>query len=814
MKYNITTIAQILQAEVKGNQNYTIAQLSIDSRAINSTEDCLFFALSGVQKNGHSYIQDAYEKGIKSFVIQQFEPYFDSMTNAVFLKVNNVLQALQQLAAYHRKQFQYPVIGVTGSNGKTIVKEWLSQCLEPEYDVVKSPKSYNSQIGVPLSVWKMKSKHQIGIFEAGISQKGEMEKLEAIIQPNIGIFTHLGTGHQENFDSSEAIFLEKIKLFQHSSLIIFPLDKDKMWMQTLLQEHCPQATLLSWGISDKADFHIESYQKETKKSIIELIYKEKKYLFNIPFSDQALAEDVISVIITMLYLGFEEKHINQKISKLERLKMRLEILEGMYESLIISDVYNSDFDSVKIALGVLQHQDYQNKSLVLSDFDSYSASILTFIERLELENFIWIGEAKQFSKTLANHIFQYENTDDFLRDFPLKKFENQVVLFKGARRFRLEKAVKKMMFRTHETVFEINLENLSHNLNYYKSKLKPNTKMMVMVKASSYGSGVYEVANLLKFHQVDYLGVAYPDEGIQLRELGIKMPIMIMNADISSHSFLAQYQLEPEIYNFRTLESFIRTAKSSALQHYPIHIKIDTGMHRLGFELKDLEKLTSLLVENKQFIKVQSIFSHLATADVPEENNFVKRQISVFEEAYQKISEAINIQPIKHILNSAGISHFSDYQFDMVRLGIGIYGYDFDSEVQKHLKNVSTLKSVVSQIKELAVGETVGYSRRFKAERPTITATIPIGYADGISRLQGNGVGYVLVNQQEAKIIGSICMDMLMVDVTDIECNEGDEVIILGEKPSVVELAAWQQTIPYEVLTSISPRVKRVYYRD
>ncbi len=811
LNYSIQHIAQIINASITGASNTSISHLSIDSRAIENSQNTLFFALRGSQKNGHEYIQDAYKKGVQCFVVSHLEDSFSTLNEACFLLVQNPLEALQTLAKHHRKSFSLPTIGITGSNGKTIVKEWLSTCLNDNFSIARSPKSYNSQIGVPLSIWNINAKHTLGIFEAGISQAGEMVHLESIIQPQLGILTHIGTAHQENFHSKEELLEEKLNLFTHCDTLIFP--SSKKWVTKIITKRFHDKKLLSWGFSERSYLRIIRLKKRRNYTKVEAIHNHFNIKFKIPFVDQASIDNVLTTIVALLHFGFSEGRINQKIGQLQPLKMRLELLEGIHENLLISDVYNADLDSVKIALDVLAHQEYPSKSLILTQFNSFDEGIFSIIKKLNLKHLILIGNFNK-QTSLAQTTFYYKNIEDFLENTDLSIFKNEAILFKGSRRFGLEKVVQKMIKKTHETIFEINLENLIHNLNYFKTKLKPTTKMMVMVKASSYGSGVYEIANLLKFHQVDYLGVAYPDEGITLRNLGIQMPIMVMNADTSSHVSIIENRLEPEIFSFRVLESFIEKLKQTNQKNYPIHLKLDTGMHRLGFEESDMKQLQSFLKEHTEWLHVQSIFSHLATADVPQEKDFTLGQVQQFQTLYEKLTSTLGYQPIQHILNSSGISHFSEYQFDMVRLGIGIYGYNFDPKIQQYLKNVGTLKSTISQIKTLKKGETVGYSRRFKAEKETLIATIPIGYADGISRLQGNQVGYVWIHNQKAPIVGNVCMDMIMVDISTISCQEGDTVILLGEHPSLEEVAQWQQTIPYEVLTSISPRVKRVYYKE
>jgi len=811
MIYKTKYIAELIQAETHGISQGEIKHLSIDSRAIENSEETLFFALSGSQKNGHDYIFDAYEKGVRNFVVSEIRNDFLSLEKATYLKVKNPLEALQKLAGKHRESFDLKVVAITGSNGKTIVKEWLSTCLDENFSIVKSPKSYNSQIGVPLSLWAINNKHTLGIFEAGISQTNEMKSLGRMIRPELGILTHIGTAHIENFNSKESLLQEKLNLFERCETIIF--SSSKPWVYKEIIKRFPLKKCLSYGKTTKDTLQIIESEKKEKYTEIKAAFEQQSFHFKIPFTDSASLDNSLTVILTLLHLGFSQENINKKIQSLYPIKMRLEFLEGINQNLLISDVYNSDWDSVKIALEVLAHQEYADKSLVLTSFNSFNSELYTIIKKLNLKRLILIGNFQK-EKTFAQNTYYFDDTVDFITRMDFSLFSNEVILFKGARRFELEKAVKKMVKKNHETVLEINLENLIHNLNYFKRKLNPQTKIMVMVKASSYGSGVYEIANLLKFHQVDYLGVAYPDEGVALRNLGISMPIMVMNASHHSHSVIIEHRLEPEIFNFTVLHSLVKLVKDLGLKKYPIHLKLETGMHRLGFETSSLETLKSFLKQNEKWIHVQSVFSHLATADLPEEKEYVLQQVKCFNKNYNTLVSVLDYRPIKHLLNSSGISHFTEYQFDMVRLGIGIYGYNFDHKVQRHLKNIATLKSTITQIKHLEKGETVGYGRRFKSRKATRIATIPIGYADGLSRLQGRGIGYVKIHHQKAPIIGNICMDMTMIDVSNLPCKEGDEVILMGESPSLEEVAAWQQTIPYEVLTSISPRVKRIYYKD
>jgi alanine racemase len=798
--------------------------LSIDSRKVGSPEQTLFFAIPGERNDGHKYIEDCFRNGLRNFVISDVSTISSIDLEANFILVENVVDALQKLAIYHRKQFDIPVIGITGSNGKTIVKEWLSFLLEEEYDIIKSPKSYNSQVGVPLSVWGINANHSLGLFEAGISKPGEMQNLERIIQPTIGLITNIGPPHAENFINKKQKTKEKLNLFKQADTLIFCCDyKEIMEEIGLLYIQNPKL-IFQWSRENSdANLFITSENSANSFTEIEVIYKKQTLTFNIPFSDRANIENVIHCISTMLVLGYDPKTINKRIKLLVPISMRMQLLEGINNTTLISDVYTSDLGSLEIALDFLNEQRrHAHRTVILSDIfqsgipDKELYSILArMISERKIDKFIGIGpKLLEYKDYFNQNSFFFKSTDDFLKqDFISLK--NESILIKGARIFGLEKVTAVLQQKTHETVLEVNLNSMLNNLNYYRSTLQTGTKMMVMVKAFSYGSGIFEVANLLEYHRVDYLSVAYPDEGVELRKAGIKMPIMVMNPEISSYRVLLKYKIEPEIYSFRTLQSLIE-----AIEEHPefgnefnIHLKLETGMHRLGFIEEELPRLLEKLRANPA-IKVKSVFSHLAASPDPEHDEFTREQIILFERFSQSILAACNYPIMRHILNTSGIERFPQYQFDMVRLGLGLYGIGFSKESRKHLVQAGTLKTVISQIKNIKAGDSVGYSRSFIAEKETRIATLPIGYADGLMRSLGNGVGKVYVNGKYAPFISNICMDMAMIDISDCVCEEGDEVIIFGEKLSVEEFAKDMGTIPYEALTHISRRVKRVYYQD
>jgi alanine racemase len=809
----IQNLEKILHAKRFGDGNGTIDNISIDSRSLQNNQKTLFFALVGPNNDAHIYISDLIEKGVQNFVVTHIPEGLSK--KASFLVVENTLDALQQLASFHRNLFNFPVIGLTGSNGKTIVKEWLNFLLNPDFNIIRSPKSYNSQVGVPLSVIFINDRHNLGIFEAGISKMNEMEKLETIIQPTIGIITSIGTAHDEGFEDLEKKIKEKLKLFKHSKLIIYQKNKS-------IDAHIDtKLKVFSWSYSDvTADVFVEKKPIDDK-TILQIHYGKDNFDVLIPFQDEASIENSITCLMVLLSFKYDKKTIQNRMQWLYPVEMRLKVKNGINNTTLIDDSYSSDFQSLKIALDFLESQkQYQNKTVILSDIfqsglsnEELYTKVAQLIKNDKINRVIGIGETISTFKNKFTNCVTFKNTADFFLNFNYLNFVNETILIKGARHFQFEEIVAALEQKTHETVLEINLNSISHNLSFFKSKLKPTTKMMVMVKAFGYGSGGFEIAKLLEHHKVDYLGVAFADEGISLKIAGITLPIMVLNPETTSFSSIIQHHLEPEIYSLKGLNAFLQLAEKRKLKHFPIHIKLDTGMHRLGFEEDNLDELISILKKNK-FVAVKSILSHMATSDNLEHQEFSYAQLDLFEKLSSKLMTELQIKPIRHILNTSGISNFPESQYDMVRLGIGLYGVSNDPNEQKYLENVGTLKSIISQIRTIQAGESVGYGRRFVAKKPTQIATIPIGYADGISRLWGNGLGFVTINHQKATIVGSICMDMLMVNCTEINCKEGDPVIIFGESPTVTFIANQLQTIPYEILTSIPERVKRVFYRE
>lgn len=814
MKLSIKNIIPIIKAKWFGNDDTTVIDsISIDSRSLQNDKNTLFFAIAGPNHDGHVYIEELINKGVQHFVVNRIPENLNDEAN--FLLVENTLDAFQKFAAFYRSQFDFPIIGITGSNGKTIIKEWLNFLLSPDFNIIRSPKSYNSQVGVPLSILGINEKHNLGIFEAGISMPHEMEKLQRIIQPTIGILSNIGSAHDEGFSSVAEKMKEKLKLFISVNVLI--LQKNK----TINAFINPKIKTFSWCSDDKsADVYI------TKKNIGELTelqvtHREDTFPITIPFQDQASVENAIHCMMVMLYFGYSQKVIQTRMAQLYPVEMRLKVKNGINNTTLIDDSYSSDFQSLKIALDFSENQKHhKRKTLILSDIfqsglsnDELYSQVSQLIISNKVNRVIGIGETiSQYKNKFINSI-TFKNVAGFMEAFDTLVFENETILIKGARDFHFEEIVSILEEKTHETVLEINLNAISHNLNFFKSKLRPKTKMMVMVKAFSYGNGGFEIAKLLEHHKVDYLGVAFADEGISLKNAGITVPIMVLNPETTSFAAIIQHQLEPEIYSIKGLKAFLKIAEQKKLKQFPVHIKIDTGMHRLGFEEENLEDLIAILRGNET-VQIKSILSHMATSDDLRHDAFAREQIALFEKLSARLIAELNIKPIRHILNTSGITNYGDAQYDMVRLGIGLYGISNDDEEQKELQIVGTLKSIISQIRTIDAGESVGYGRRFMATKTTKIATIPIGYADGIRRSWGNEIGYVVINGKEAKIVGSVCMDMLMVDVSHIDCKEGQMVIIFGENPTVNYMAKQLHTIPYEILTSISQRVKRVFFRE
>jgi alanine racemase len=818
-----------------------IKEILIDSRRLIHPDSTLFIAIVTERNDGHRYIDELYQKGVRNFMVSSLNRsrYFHENKNepgqadyiANFILVDNTLNALQKLGAAHRSRFDLPVIGITGSNGKTIVKEWLFQLMNRDKKIIRSPKSYNSQIGVPLSVWKMNPENDLALFEAGISLPGEMAKLESIIRPTIGIFTNIGHAHDEGFRDLNQKVEEKLKLFVNSDSLIYCRDHELIHHKVMQEASLKKVKSFTWSRYQKSDLQlIRTISGKSKGTILTGVFKGREMTISLPFTDDASIENAIHCWALMLLLGYEADIISARMKTLAPIAMRLELKEAINHCSLVNDSYNSDINSLGIAIDFLNQQtQHAKQTVILSDILQSGRDPVSLYQEISgilrgkgISRIIGIGnEIRRQAGQFPMEKTFFTSTDDFFDRFPLSSLYDEAILLKGARVFEFERIGHALQQKSHETILEINLDAIIDNLNYYRSKLLPGTKTMAMVKAFSYGSGSFEIANLFQFHRVDYLAVAYTDEGVELRKAGITIPIMVLNPEEHSFDLLLQNNLEPEIYNFRVLgmlEKAISENQGEAGIPVPVHLKIDTGMHRLGFDSSEIEILIRRLKKNPELF-VQSVFSHLAASEDPAEDDFTRRQIESLRETAERIQSGLGYSFLVHILNSAGISRFPEAQMGMVRLGIGLYGVGFNDEEQRYLRNVSTLKTTISQIKIVKAGEFIGYNRKGVAQTDRVIAIIPIGYADGFNRRLGNGAGKVMINGISLKTIGNISMDTCTVDITEQigsldkpAISEGEEVVIFGDAYSVKQMANDLGTIPYEILTGISRRVKRVYF--
>ena len=778
-----------------------------DSRKAIVSEGAVFFAIGGMHRDGHLFIPELYNLGVRQFVV---EKDVDVGAEANVLLVESAVNALQKIVAKHRSGIGCPVIGITGSNGKTIIKEWLYQLLSADFKIAKNPASYNSQLGVPLSVWQIQAHHTLGIFEAGISTVNEMENLQKVLQPTFGIFTNIGSAHDEGFSSLEEKINEKLQLFKQAEFLIYC--KDHQLIDTAVKKKGLRS--FTWGTTSDADVLISKSANGYK-----IVYREKEFVLRVPFSDHASIENSFHCLMVLLHLGVESVDIQKRMDTLRAVPMRLELKEGINHCQIIDDTYNNDLAGLQISLDFLAHQNQKPvKRVILSDIHESGLPDTVLIKKIaallssaHVDHFVGIGPVLfSYRHDFPPGSLFYRSTEEFLKAFNFNSLQNEIVLVKGARVFTFEKIVNHLQRKVHGTVMEIDLGALVYNLNYFKGCLQPSTRIMAMVKAFAYGSGSNEIANVLQYHKINYLGVAYADEGVELRKNNITLPIMVMNPAEESFEALLKHDLEPETYSFRILQSF-----AAFLGDRPcnIHVKVDTGMHRLGFDENEIDALTTLLLE-KPNLKVSSVFSHMAGADESEHDNFSTEQARRFKAIANAISQRLGYRPMYHLLNSSGILRFPQFQFDMVRVGIGLYGIDPTDVFGSKLKPVASLKTVISQIKQIPAGATIGYGRKGKAEKPLTIATIAIGYADGFNRAFSQGVGKVLVNGRLASVIGNVCMDMTMIDITDIPAREGDAVMIFGKELPIQQLADSIKTIPYEILTSTSERVKRIFVAE
>ncbi|OCA69361.1 bifunctional UDP-N-acetylmuramoyl-tripeptide:D-alanyl-D-alanine ligase/alanine racemase [Chryseobacterium artocarpi] len=814
MNYTVQQIAEITNAQVIGDKSLVVKNIAYDSRIIYSIKNTAFIAINTHKNSGEKFIEAAIDRGINIIISEHEHPQFENIT---WIIVKNSVDFLQQLSKHHFENSHLRSIGITGSNGKTILKEWLYQCLWNEFPTVKSPKSFNSQIGLPLSLLQINDSHELGIFEVGISHPDEMEKLENIFHPQIGLLTHIGTAHAANFSSEEELIDEKIKLFKDSEVIIY--NGDHSLVDEKIKKLYADKKLISYGFKNENQVFIK---KNIKDENIIVDYFGEEISFPAHQRDESTLTNATALITVLKVLQVENKKIVEKINLLKAVEMRLEAIEGIKDNIVINDSFNLDLDSLKTALQFLNEYNKPKKSLVLTDIVGVSTNSQELYEEVsELVNeqhfdsvFLIGDKISKYSELFKSKTYTFIDTKELIESKHLSEIENQIILLKGARKFEIEKLKDILELRKHDTVLEINLNAILHNINYHKSLLKPQTKMMAMVKANAYGLGSYEISEFLQHHHIDYLGVAFADEGVELRKKGITTPIVVMNPEQHSYQTIIEYNLEPEIYSFRVLELFYEAVQKSGYdKKYPIHIKLETGMHRLGFKGFELDQLSETL--SSKNLKVQSMFSHLSSSDVPEEKAFTLDQLKTFDKNSSYLIEKLGYSPIRHILNSSGITSYTDHQYDMVRIGIGMLGESPNPQIQKQLQSVVSFKTVISQISMVEDGESVGYSRRFKTDHLTKIATIPVGYADGIPRLIGNQVGSLGVNKTLAPIVGNICMDMMMLNVDHVpNVKEGDMVTVFNAKPSLKEFADYCKTITYEVLTSISPRVKRIYIKD
>lgn len=799
-----------------------IEEIITDTRKLHNPATGLFFALTAT-RDGHHYIDEAYKAGVRNFVISKPIAEFEKYDDANFFRVDDTLIALQALATHHRKQFKIPVIGITGSNGKTIVKEWLHHLLKQNENIVRSPKSYNSQIGVPLSVWDIEAENTLGIFEAGISTRNEILALQKIIQPTVGIFTNLGDAHNEGFVDKREKASEKSMLFADCQKVVYC--EDNYWVLEAidnLQTYNPRLQPVAWSQKTNQCPYYAMPEKKGGATHITLVHEGKTDTFSIPFTDNASIENAIHCAVAIDTMGYNIANHKESFANLAPVEMRLQLKKGLRNCDIINDAYTADQNSLAIALDFLNAQKQHSKTtVILSDIVQSGLSTEELYRRVALliksKNIgLFIGIGAEISGQAAlfppNAEF-YESTRQFLGQFNFSRFADMAILVKGSRQFKFEKIIHRLEEKTHETVLEINLTALAHNLNFFRSLLKQGTRVMAMVKAYSYGSGSYETANVLQFHGADYLAVAYADEGIELRKKGISLPILVMNPGTGLFNDMLEYYLEPEIFNFAILDEFLQAFEESAQAGARIHLEFDTGMHRLGFEEKDINQLIDILKQHPE-IKVASVFSHLAAADEEQHDEFTRLQISRFQNIKALLQAHLGTETLFHICNSAGITRFPQAHMDMVRLGIGLYGIDASAVYQSSLQPAFRLKTKISQVRPIGADESVGYARNGLQHEPRKIAVAAIGYADGLRRELSNGKGRLKINGQWAPIVGNVCMDMCMADVTHITCEEGDEAILFETNAEIIDFANRQNTIPYEVLTGVNQRVKRVYWQE
>lgn len=813
-RYTLAAISEGISCQLVGSGSAVVDHLAIDSRQLHPHDSTLFVAIKGSHHDGHAHVQEMYDAGTRCFVVERPDGL---PQDANYLVVDDSLRALQMLAIWHRSSSQITSVGITGSNGKTIVKEWLNELIGDSKSVIRSPGSWNSQIGVALSIWRIEERHTIGLFEAGISRPNEMDRLKEMIAPQMGIFTNLGPAHSEGFESDKHKAAEKAQLFSECESVVCCRDHQVV-VDALLNAGLGEERLLTWSRQGKAPMQILSEEETAygKKCIVR--YEGKAHELDIPFSDDASAENIFHAVLAGLALGVTFRVLKERVRELQPLDMRLQLIEGKGGSTILNDAYSNDPISLNIALDRLRAiASSRSKVAILSTMEDVrkndlgaNSALAEMLRRAELEKVYVIGPNPDSYKG-AGITLHYPDTEALLRSIKEEEFVGKAILIKGSRKYQLERIVERLRAKSHGAVLEVNLSAIKHNLDTYRDLLDERTSVMVMLKAFGYGGGATEIARLLEYEKIDGIGVAYATEGVQLRQDGITTPILVMNTADTGWDVFNRFELQPTVHSIPQLSSLIAYMDAGG-GVIDIHLELDSGMNRLGIKKSELDGLLDL-IRVKSKVYISSVFSHLAASDSEIHDDFTNEQIDTFNNMFEHISKVLGYAPKRHILNSSGISRHSDHQMDMVRLGIGLYGYDGTLE-RNTLRPALSLSAAISQIKHVREGESVGYGRSYIADRDTRIAVLPIGYADGLRRTLSNGVGNFWIGNKAVPIVGKVCMDMTMIDVTNVTCEVGTQAWLFDERRGMDDLCAALETIPYEVLCSLSTRIERRYVRD